>query len=331
MPPHLNDHAAQPRRVLPFRSNPPLAPLTKPVAPPTTPSNKTLSHTALDSPLPQQADVSVTSVSRWKSRLGWGTAAVSTAGFIAVAADVTSAWDGSLHLLQQMDMFGHNLSLSIDPSTRIWLWDKCVSDLFITSGLAMWSAMTLHAAVNARQGAIQPVVVVGVAWLWYYLLAGQEGFIVDGLKDFFQRDRPSPIHRTLSFPSGHTTDVTFLWATLLFVLIPAVLHKAPPALGSGGKLFQDVLQRLKGSWPVLGAAWATTAVGRVLSDSHWFSDTLAAGFLSVAITSVLAKLCEPVMNQGVDEGGTEGRPAGSAGADWERLKGEETKSTHSGR
>lgn len=39
----------------------------------------------------------------------------------------------------------------------------------------------------------------------------------------------------------------------------------------------------QGSWSVFAASWITTATGRVLGDAHWVSDTLAAGFLSLAV------------------------------------------------
>lgn len=34
--------------------------------------------------------------------------------------------------------------------------------------------------------------------------------------------------RTMSFPSGHTTSATFLVASLVFVLLPVLLHKSDP-------------------------------------------------------------------------------------------------------
>ncbi len=47
---------------------------------------------------------------------------------------------------------------------------------------------------------------------------------MDSIKEAFHRLRPSPIHSSFSFPSGHTTGATFIVATLLFVLIPVFLH-----------------------------------------------------------------------------------------------------------
>ena len=75
------------------------------------------------------------------------------------------------------------------------------------------------------------------------------------------------------------------------------------------------------SWQLLGLAWCTTAVGRVIGDAHWASDTLAGGFLALGAASVLS-LCSDVIlqpdllhgshQQGVkcDEG--LGEPAGNA-------------------
>jgi hypothetical protein len=49
------------------------------------------------------------------------------------------------------------------------------------------------------------------------------------------------------------------------------------------------------AWPIWVLAWGTTAVGRVLGDAHWVSDTLAGGCLGLAVTSVLAIGAERLM------------------------------------
>ncbi len=53
--------------------------------------------------------------------------------------------------------------------------------------------------------------------------------LMDVLKNGFGRERPSPIHRTASFPSGHTAADTFVVGALLFVLLPLAFGGAASA------------------------------------------------------------------------------------------------------
>lgn len=102
--------------------------------------------------------------------------------------------------------------------------------------------------------------------------------------------------------SGHTTAGTFIVGTLLFVLLPAALHaaeqqrqqrdaKEPP--GPAASAAQRCSAWLMAHrWPLWGAAAATTAAGRVLSDAHWCSDVLAGALLGAAVTAATAAVCE---------------------------------------
>ena len=95
--------------------------------------------------------------------------------------------------------------------------------------------------------------------------------------------RPSELHHTYAFPSGHTTAATFIVGTLLFVALPLVAPALTDEAGAGAAGQPASTRRGRVSarvWRVAGAAqrhalplWAgaaaLTATGRVLGDVHW--------------------------------------------------------------
>jgi len=95
--------------------------------------------------------------------------------------------------------------------------------------------------------------------------------------------RPSELHHTYAFPSGHTTAATFIVGTLLFVALPLVAPALTDEVGAGAAGQPASTRRGRVSarvWRAAGAAqrhalplWAgaaaLTATGRVLGDVHW--------------------------------------------------------------
>lgn len=139
------------------------------------------------------------------------------------------------------------------------------------------------------------------------------------LKHSFQRLRPAPeLHSTFSFPSGHTTAAVFLVGVLLYLLLPVALGQQRAAAPIGSTSSSDSsgsVQQLAAAststisgggtgaaagaaaWQVAflqrrGAAVAgcagLTAAGRVLSDAHFVSDTLAGACLGTALVAATA-------------------------------------------
>jgi membrane-associated phospholipid phosphatase len=191
--------------------------------------------------------------------------------------------------------------------------DVWISDVFITAGVLGWLACTAVCLVKAP---LKSAGAVAAAWSFYFATCGAVGhgdpLLVDALKHLFARARPSTLHHTFSFPSGHTSAAVFTVGALLTVLLPLTLQlwaeSARPAssdqdsdsssssielLGASssssspsaaaGAMLLDVT--ILGVW---AAAWGTTATGRILSESHWLSDTMAGGMLAVASVSGLA-------------------------------------------
>ncbi|KAL6765087.1 hypothetical protein V8C86DRAFT_2461040 [Haematococcus lacustris] len=233
------------------------------------------------------------------------------AGLSATALDLFHP--SSPHLLLGVDQQCHQFAQGLGPVSRLFFADIVMSDVPIVLGLLGW---TICSATSLLQGT-QPIrLSILLAWTAYAWGAGPlqyDPFMVDLIKQVFQRTRPSPIHDSFSFPSGHTSSATFLAGALLFVLLPVVQRTwqptataavqvaaqleagAQPASRGSMKVLPDTVQRLRklavqmqGSWGLWAAASCTTAAGRVMADAHWFSDTLGASFLGITLVSLLA-------------------------------------------
>eukprot|EP00878_Enallax_costatus_P025121 GHUV01026844.1.p1 GENE.GHUV01026844.1~~GHUV01026844.1.p1 ORF type:complete len:200 (+),score=58.71 GHUV01026844.1:247-846(+) len=183
-------------------------------------------------------------------------------------------------------------------------------------------------------------------------LAG-DPLLVNFLKHVFARIRPSPMHHTFSFPSGHTSAAVFIVGALVTVLLPLTVQllterkqATQPAVepidedttlfnssssnsssgGSTERYSERVVDSKASSYQsvsgterfwegydaaalaIWGAAWVTTATGRVLADAHWVSDTLAGGCLAIASVSGLAWCCR-FLDQGINSSGDGNRSA----------------------
>lgn len=124
--------------------------------------------------------------------------------------------------------------------------------------------------------------------------------LVEGmLKPWGARLRPEPAlglplhhHSAYSFPSGHTSSAAFTSGLFLFVLLPELVDRlrasAPSTQGQperqpAGAGSADGILPL-GAREALWLLWtAGTALGRVLTDSHWTSDTLSGALLGAAV------------------------------------------------
>lgn len=242
---------------------------------------------------------------------------------------------------QQAVLAADNLVLQLDHAIHQWvaghttlgfrlMADVWISDAFITAGVLGWVACTAACLLKAPSKSAGPL---AAAWGFYFATCGAVGhgdpLLVDALKHLFARVRPSTLHHTFSFPSGHTAAAVFIAGGLLTVLLPLTLrlwsaqsagtegsgssnstgsqlqgsHAAAAALGSISALDAAIL----GVW---AAAWGTTAVGRILSESHWLSDTLAGGCLAVASVSGLALTCRLLMPLQLHASSREGAASG---------------------
>lgn len=115
--------------------------------------------------------------------------------------------------------------------------------------------------------------------------------VVLGLKNAFKRERPDPIHHVeYSFPSGHTTNAAFLSAALFTVVLPPFM-----------KGDRDARTAVPPSLIALTAlCTAGVAAGRVLTQAHFFSDTIAGAFLGIFMATIAAYLGRAVPEQPPD-------------------------------
>lgn len=182
--------------------------------------------------------------------------------------------------------------------------DVWISDAFITAGVCGWAACTAACLIKAPR---QSAPTLGASWACYFLTCGAVGhgdpLLVDTLKQSFARIRPSELHHTFSFPSGHTSAAVFTVGALLTVLLPLTLQlwsaqAAQPVIHSSSistststsssQAAASVVTADASILAVWSAAWGATALGRILSESHWLSDTVAGGLLAVGSVSALA-------------------------------------------
>ena len=193
--------------------------------------------------------------------------AVSGAALVAVSIDVNTL---------------HVVAPAIDDAARTWASNhaagnenslgRVLSD--IAPGLGVPCAAASLALV-ARRGAdaLRIVAPLGVGF----------GAFVQGLsgvlKDATQRVRPDPLHHsTFSFPSSHTASATFLAGAFLAVLLPALLDDDEG----------DFWTWTPTTVASVAGITALTATGRILTESHFLSDTLAGAALGLGALGATA-------------------------------------------
>ena len=193
--------------------------------------------------------------------------AVSGAALVAVSIDVNTL---------------HVVAPAIDDAARTWASNhaagnenslgRVLSD--IAPGLGVPCAAASLALV-ARRGAdaLRIVAPLGVGF----------GAFVQGLsgvlKDATQRVRPDPLHHsTFSFPSSHTASATFLAGAFLAVLLPALLDDDEEAFWAWTPT----------TVASVAGVTALTATGRILTESHFLSDTLAGAALGLGALGATA-------------------------------------------
>ena len=169
------------------------------------------------------------------------------ASFAVVAADVFGSQP--LHLLPHIDRAVHLWVVNhVVQELRQSLFEEWVSDLFIVPGLLAWPTLTAVSILRSpRKGAIA----AGLAAAFYpcggVALRG-DVWLVDALKHFFHRLRPSAGHATFAFPSGHTAAAVFLTGVVLFVLLPAAL---PPMDGKNVEDGGVYRGKVRQCWPLV--------------------------------------------------------------------------------
>mmetsp|Transcript_11330 Transcript_11330/g.21584 ORF Transcript_11330/g.21584 Transcript_11330/m.21584 type:complete len:358 (+) Transcript_11330:196-1269(+) len=212
--------------------------------------------------------------------------------FAVVSADLTftqlmaNGPDAAIHQF---------ITSHLSPEQRLW-WDQSGSNWAIYAAVAA-GFVTLVAAVLAdKPGNALRAVRAGVLGQAAYLtcagsIPGSDPAVVMFLKETFHRARPSALHHSFAFPSGHTTAAAFTAGLLLWVLLPLAF---PSTNTETGKQAAPAVEFVASNRTAIFAALvALAACGRMLADVHWLSDTLAGASLgsAVAISTTMVFAC----------------------------------------
>lgn len=187
------------------------------------------------------------------------TLGTTAAGFGLIAVDVFAA----KHVMPVLD------SAAIDAAGSDACFDsqkgRALSNL---AGVLVGATAT--ACVAPQQDRRSALAVAG-AWV------GVLNPSVLALKNAFHRERPDPAHHVeYSFPSGHTANAAFLSASLFSILLPQ--------LGLFGGTSAAFLTAL---------CTVAVACGRILTEAHYFSDTLAGACIGLFVANLAALAARP--------------------------------------
>lgn len=195
------------------------------------------------------------------------TLGTTAAGFGLIAVDVFAA----KHVMPVLD------SAAIDAAGSDACFDsqkgRALSNL---AGVLVGATAT--ACVAPQQDRRSALVVAG-AW------AGVLNPSVLALKDAFHRQRPDPAHHIeYSFPSGHTANAAFLSASLFSILLPQL---RVPLGGTSAALLTTLCT-------------VAVACGRILTEAHYLSDTLAGACIGLFFANLAALVARPTKETPAD-------------------------------
>ncbi|KAG2440827.1 hypothetical protein HXX76_003682 [Chlamydomonas incerta] len=146
--------------------------------------------------------------------------------YSAVAVDVFHP--ASAHLLQPLDTGLHEWVLSnLDPGLRRALFGTVLSNGWLLAATIGWIFTTATALSRNHPLGWQACALGWLLWVHFVGPVEHDPTLMDALKQSFGRPRPSPIHRTASFPSGHTAADVMTVGGLVFVLLPVVYGSRP--------------------------------------------------------------------------------------------------------
>eukprot|EP00240_Pyramimonas_obovata_P003978 CAMPEP_0118924862 /NCGR_PEP_ID=MMETSP1169-20130426/2799_1 /TAXON_ID=36882 /ORGANISM="Pyramimonas obovata, Strain CCMP722" /LENGTH=355 /DNA_ID=CAMNT_0006866001 /DNA_START=207 /DNA_END=1274 /DNA_ORIENTATION=+ len=226
--------------------------------------------------------------------------AVATVGLAVLGADLM----GPQLLANGPDMAIHTYVKTHSTTEQLLWWDREGSNWPYIASIAGSSVVLLAALLSKNNGkAFRAAVLSQIAFSnCAASVVSSDPALTNALKSFFHRARPSTLHSTFSFPSGHTTASAFLAGMLIWVVLPLVL--GPNACDSDVDASEESstnqpaeerqLEQLIGpggaylQMAVWGGLVSWTAAGRMLADVHWLSDTMAGACLGFGVASALA-------------------------------------------
>jgi len=258
------------------------------------------------------------------------------------------AWDvagpSSLHLLRSVDLGVHGWVVAhVPPEIRAGAMDGAVSNTaVVVSYVGLGTCMVLGGVLELPEASVRLAALLTVLSQTSSLtIWAKDPGLQGALKQAFHRARPSDLHRSYSFPSGHVSTAAVVCGAFLLFALPFAAEAlgraagradagpggaAPPPRGAGappapgfvaasvvgtegppppgaparegaaallaegraravlalsGALAPAADERV--ALPLYACMVGVTAAGRVLSDSHWVSDTVAGAALGFTV------------------------------------------------
>lgn len=156
-------------------------------------------------PLKQQSDVDVAAAT--PSTTTVASPYVLTTALTAFSLITWDVFQGPHWLVSHLDEPAqHWVFTSLSFETRQLAGSWVLSNSFIATGvLGWWAAGVTLIAQSGRKGLYLLSTAIAAYLLGGGFLLSGDVLLVDFIKHIFQRARPSTLHKTFSFPSGHTT------------------------------------------------------------------------------------------------------------------------------
>lgn len=225
-------------------------------------------------------------------RPAWITLMGATA-LTVIASDIFLS--GSPHMLAPVDTAMATwveTNMPVTEDSR--LLAKLLSNLPITLAMVGICVTGLASGLQRPRASLQRlsaafVILTAPGWT----ITSKDFPVVDVLKHIFKRNRPAfglEHSSTFSFPSGHTFVCLFLLGII------AIMAHTPDKPAFDVKPAAAVTAAIRRNTTPLMCLAAVTATGRVLSDVHWVSDTMAGAAAATTMLGLTLLLLEALDN-----------------------------------
>ena len=221
---------------------------------------------------------------RARGAAGWGAAGAAGAAGFGIAAAGVAAGGGAPG---EVDAGVHAaVTASLPPEFVLGPVPHFLSDAPIAGCLAGSLGAAVAALIRGGAGAPRVRSEVLACGLTAVIVGPPGGALSEVLKALFHRTRPSELHSSFSFPSGHSLAAAFWAGTFFCVLLPLALGKRDYNAEPAEVVAEEVPHPAE--WQV--AAWAATVMavgsGRLLMDVHWVSDVVGGASLGTSLVAL---------------------------------------------
>ena len=210
--------------------------------------------------------------------------------FGLVAQDVFG--EGSAHLTSALDMDVHVIinEFTSEDFRNFWAGRLLSNAPWITCVAMLLPSTAFVAIRRGRKGILTAVSVAAVVLAFAYGGGYEEvhddgahvhavpSNVISAMKRSYHRHRPdSRVESTYAFPSGHTFVATGSASALFLFVYPVMLVETPGPSSDGHNN-----SGFRKGVSIVACVAMLTAMGRILADVHWVTDTVAGGCLGAA-------------------------------------------------